>query len=366
MINKLLYLTYISFDKLPTSGSSVRPQKMKEALEKLEIEVKTFDGISNNIQLRKQKVKEIKELLKIWKPDACYIEPPSGPFFYFGDIQLIKYLHKNGIPISIFYRDAYWKYPDYSIERKESLKAKVKRYIVKCMQIWQWKVFKKNIDIIYFPSLTMAKEFDCLKKEVLPPGAFMSDCSEKNEVSKIIQYIFVGGAARNHGTFLTINSFKRLNENEIKAKLIYVCPEEQWLTLGIDKKQYKDWLEVIHTSGDENLKPLYEKADIALLIAPRTFYRDFAVPIKIFEYMSYCKPMLVTNCTETARIVIENNIGWVTKDDENSVINELEFLCSNPDKVLEVKNNIQRARDNNLWVCRAKKVIEDLSKINNI
>lgn len=363
MFSKLLYLTYISLDKAPTSGSSVRPQKMRDVFKGLAIDVKIFDGISNNIKLRKQKVKEIKKTLKIWKPDGCYIEPPSGPFFYYGDVQLIKYLHKKGIPISIFYRDAYWKYPEYSIEKKESLKTKIKRYIVKCMQIWQWNVFKKNIDIIYFPSLSMAKEFDCPKKDILPPGAFVPEFKEKTELSKILQYIFVGGAAQNHGTFLTINAFNRLNENEIKAKLIYVCPEEQWLSLGINKELYKGWLEVIHTSGDENLKPLYEIADVALLTAPRTFYRDFAIPIKIFEYISYLKPMLVTDCTETARIVNENNIGWVTKDVEDSIVKQLEYLCSNPQEIIQIRQNMQSVREKNLWECRAQKVIQDLETL---
>lgn len=33
------------------------------------------------------------------------------------------------------------------------------------------------------------------------------------------------------------------------------------------------------------------------------FYRDFAVLVKIFEYMSYLRPMLVTDGVETARLV---------------------------------------------------------------
>ena len=67
MIRKLLYLTYISLEDAPTSGSSVRPLKMKEALENLNIEVKTFGGIDNNIGLRKKTVAAVKKLLKTWR-----------------------------------------------------------------------------------------------------------------------------------------------------------------------------------------------------------------------------------------------------------------------------------------------------------
>ena len=363
MINKLLYLTYIPMDAAPTSGSSVRPLKMKEAFEGLDIEVKTFGGINNDLRLRKEIVKEIDALIKKWKPDACYIEPPSGPMFYFGDILLIKKIHRMGIPISLFYRDAYWKYPEYSTERKLSAIEKIKRFIIKQMQIHQWNVFKKSIDLIYFPSITMAKEFDCPHKDVLPPGGFIPTAVEKTELSRPVQFIFVGGAAKNHGTFMTLEAFEKLNKSTLRGILIYVCPKTQWEGLGIDKEKYNSWLEVIHTSGDENLKPLYERADVAVLIAPRTFYRDFAVPIKIFEYISYLKPILVTNCTETAKIVESNHVGWITEDNAENVYQQLQELCTQPEEILKVREHMKDARSQNLWISRAEKVVNDLNVI---
>ncbi len=360
---KLLYITFIDLNNLPNSGSSVRPQKMREAFENLDIEVVTIDGMNNNFKDRKQAVNKVKELLYSDTPDMCYIEPPSGPMFYFGDVALIKLLHKKGIPISIFYRDAYWKYPEYSEEKPLPLPEKIKRYIIKRMQIHQWNVFRKNIDIIYFPSMSMAKEFDCPHKDALPPGGFMPDAKEKVELSEPLQFIFVGGAAKNHGTFLTVEAFEKVNHSGVRAKVFYICPEEQWNELGIDKGKYKEWLEVIHTSGDENLKLYYEKSDIALLTAPRTFYRDFAVPIKIFEYMSYLKPVLVTNCTETARNVEENNVGWVVKDTVDAVAEKIEYLCGHPEEVLTVRTCMEKARSNNLWISRAEKVIKDFEGV---
>ena len=363
MINRLLYLTFIPLNSAPTSGSSVRPLKMKEALEGLDIEVRTFGGINNDIPLRKKTNGEIRDLLKTWKPDACYIEPPSGPLFYFGDVELIRQLHRMEIPISLFYRDAYWKYPEYSAERKLSAKDRVKRSIIKQMQMYQWHVFQKNIDLIYFPSVTMAKEFDCPKKDVLPPGGFIPKMNEKRELSNPLQFIFVGGAARNHGTFLTLEAFEKLNESKVKGKLYYICPQEQWCGLGIKKEKYIDWLEVIHVSGDERLKSYYEKTDVALLTAPRSFYRDFAVPVKLFEYISYLKPILVTDCVETARVVEENQVGWVTRDDVGSVAAQLEYLCNHHDEVSRMRDRMTQARENNLWINRAKKVIHDLNDI---
>lgn len=360
---KLLYITFIDLNNSPTSGSAVRPLKMQCAFEKLGLEVVTVSGMNNNIPIRREAVKIIKKRIAAWMPDLCYIEPPSGPMFYHGDLRLIRFLHKTGIPTSIFYRDAYWKYPEYSAERNLSVVGKLKRIVIKYMQIHQWSIFRKNIDLIYFPSQTMAKEFDCLHKDVLPPGAFIPEFTDKEELSSPLQFIFVGGAARNYGTFLTLEAFEKLNKPDVRAKVFYICPEEQWNGLGIDKENYSDWLEVIHTSGDENLRPYYEKADVALLTAPRTFYRDFAVPVKIYEYISYLKPVLVTDCTETARIVIENKVGWVTKDDVESVEKQLEYLCDHQDEIEKIKHGMEQARTNNMWVSRAEKVIKDLEGV---
>lgn len=363
MIQKLLYLSYIPLENLPTSGSSVRPQKMKEALEGLGVEVKSFGGANNDLALRRKTVAGIRALLRSWKPDACYIEPPSGPLFYYGDVLLIRQLHRMGVPLSIFYRDAYWKYPEYGAGKKLSATDRLKRFVVKQMQLHQWDVFKKNIDLIYFPSLSMAKEFDCQQKDTLPPGGFIPNFKEKAAPGDPLQCIFVGGAARDHGTFLTLEAFEKLNRSALRAKLTYVCPEGQWKALGIDEGKYKDWLELVHTSGDDNLRPLYEKADLALLTAPKTFYRDFAVPIKIFEYISYLKPILVTDCTETAKIVREEQVGWVTRDDADSVAEKLEALCSHPEEILAVRGRMEAARQENLWSSRAEKVLRDLDGV---
>ncbi|MBQ6383203.1 MAG: glycosyltransferase [Clostridia bacterium] len=360
---KLLYLTFINLEDTPKSGSSVRPLKMKQAFEELEAEVMTVDGMNNDLKARRNAVAKAKEIIESWKPDMCYIEPPSGPMFYFRDIGLIKLLHKQKIPTSIFYRDAYWKYPDFAGGKKKSLTDRLKDFVIRRMQIHQWHVFSKNLDIIYFPSMTMAKEFMCPRKDALPPGGFVPDFQEKTELSDPLQFIFVGGASKNYGVFLTIDAFAELNKAGVKAKLYYICPEEQWNSLGIDKEQYRDWLEVVHTSGDENLKPYYEKADMALLTAPRSFYRDFAVPIKIFEYISYLKPVLVTNCTETERIVKENRTGWVVEDNAESIADKLQYLYNHPDEVKDIRDGMKNARSRNLWVSRAEKVIADLEKI---
>lgn len=360
---KLLYITFVDLDSLPKTGSAVRPAKMLHAFEELGVEIINVSGINNNISVRREAIKSIRKVLKSWTPDACYIEPPSGPMFYLGDLLLIKSLHRKGVPISIFYRDAYWKYPDFYITKDTKLPVRFKYKVVEFLQRWQWKVFENNIDMFYFPSLSMANEFDAHKKDALPPGCFVPENYLNNDLSCPLEFIFVGGASKNYGTFLTLDAFEKVNNNNIAANLTYICPKNQWDSLGLENVDSKAWLNVVHASGDKQLKEYYEKADVALLTAPRTFYRDFAMPIKVFEYISYLKPLLVTDCVETARVVRDNNIGWIVKDNIEEVADKIKYLCDNPNEVRQIKEKMEIARDNNLWIKRAEKVLNDFELI---
>ncbi|RKJ02770.1 glycosyltransferase [bacterium D16-54] len=357
---ELLYITFINIESPPDSGSAVRPLKMLQAFKELGVQVKVISGQTNRIQERKLAVKEAMDYLKLHSPDFCYIEPPSGPMFYSGDLNLIRLLHRQNIPTGLFYRDAYWMFPEYSFETKLSLIKWLKFIVIRAMQKHQLKIFTKCITVMYFPSKTMSGFFKLKRKELLPPGCFLADTYCKKAFNNPLHYIFVGGAAINHGTVLTLEAFTMANRKEIIATLTYVCPKEQWKRLGINVQNYRPWLTLVHTSGDENLKILYDKADVAILTAPRTTYRDFAAPIKLMEYLSYLKPILVTNCTETARIISENHIGWVVEENSQSICDKLLELADNPDEIHEIKKGIESAREKNLWIHRAEKVIYDL------
>ena len=71
--------------------------------------------------------------------------------------------------------------------------------------------------------------------------------------------------------------------------------------------------------------------------------------------------MLVTNCTETARIVSDNGIGWVVEDDCGAIAEKIAWLADNPEEIKVIKGAMQVARDNNLWEKRAEKVLLDLT-----
>ena len=367
----ILYITFIDIVGSASTGSAVRPKKMLEAFKETGIEVKLLEGLQNRRGERRKKVRDILRWLDNNRPDLCYVEPPSGPFFNGIDHTLLRRLHKMQVPVGLFYRDAYWMFPDYERDGKErnSIWNEFKMRVVRIMQKRDLRLFKKNCDHIFFPSETMGQYFDFPHSSALPPGCVNRPIDYGKAFvpgNKPIQFIFVGGAAINYGTDLTLKAFRKVNKDNVIAKLTYICPQKQWD--AIKSIVYRDgderWLKVLHLSGDEQLLPNYVNADVAILTAPRTEYRDFAVPIKIYEYISYNLPILVTNCKETEKIVLSNDVGWSVEDSVDAVSASISYLYSDQKEIVEKKSNCYQACMNNLWKVRAQEVIRILSEGN--
>lgn len=366
----LLYITFIDIESNLNTGSSVRPRRMLEAFQEMGLSIKILSGKKTKRKERRKNIDEILYWLDRNRPQFCYIEPPSGPFYDWKDLYLLQKLHAQKVPIGLFYRDAYWMFPEYGADGKKiSIQEKIKLFVIKWMQKRDLWVFKRTCDHIFFPSESMANYFHFKSQSMLPPGCVIRNDSyyayEKCAQKETLTFIFVGGAARNHGTFLTMEAFEKVNQNGKIARLIYVCPEKQWNTIKdeVYKKEYADWLSIYHVSGDEKLAPLYEKADVALLTAPSTEYRNFAVPVKIYEYISYGKPILVTNCHETEKVILKNQVGWSVPDNVSSVYSKILFLYEHQKEIYKKQSFCKKACINNLWINRAKEVLNVLTHL---
>lgn len=366
----LLYITFVDLNNLDCSGSSLRPLKMLHAFESLGLNIKVLDGWNNQRKVRNKNVKEILYWLKTNKPKTCYVEPPSGPIFCAIDLKLLRTLKKMGVPIGLFYRDAYWKFPSFDCGEKKPLAERIKLQIVKAMQMIDWRVFKKVCSHIFFPSNTMADLFDVDNKSALPPACVLRDGidnkteQERIKTAQYLTYFYVGGASTRYGTPLLIESFKKVNSEKVVSKLILVCPNNQWENIKniVDTTNCDSWLTVVHASGDDTLKPLYAQSDIAVIPLLRSVYNDFAVPIKMYEYVSFDKPIVATNCTEMKSFICKNQVGYVVEDNIESLSNKIIELNENRGTVIKVKNQCAKVAKENTWESRAQRVIEVLNK----
>lgn len=350
---KVLFITYVDIFEKAKSGSSVRPQKMYAALLNEGHDVVLLQTQQNKRTLRYKAVRDVMRKVMEEEFDVCYIESPSGPIFNNIDIKLIKLIHSKNIPIGFFYRDAHWLFANSWLNV-----SKLKKYIIERLHKRDIKVFQNCVNQFYMPSTLACEEllkyyhFDDIKE--LPPG---TDCTTIQEYKTTKRAIYVGGCSYQYGTDILINAYKKLNESGYKYNLTIVTRENEWNNMFPNGLAY-DWLQVVHKSGDE-LKTIYENADCAILPLRKNYYFDMAYAIKLFEYLSYGKPIITSNLDTMGTFVEKNCCGLVYNTEEELQKMIIEFYES--EKVRkELYENVIRTCHENTWEKRVKTIMIDL------
>ena len=350
---KILYVTYIDFGDFK-SGSSVRPQMMYDAFLSLGHEVKLLQTQQNRGRERAAAVAEVNRWLDAERPDFCYIESPSGPIFHSFDRALIRRVHKLGIPVGYFYRDAAYKFDRIFVRGRKSLKQRV----IAWMSERDVRFLKKNADLVYFPTESMASYFPFEKTGVLPPactGSFGDKTARENGRESI----YVGGVSKRYGTDTLLGAFDLLNGGGGDYPLTLVCRKTEAAYIG-EQYRKKPWLHVVHASGREQLLPLYERADLALYPIEKNEYNDFAFSVKLMEYVEFGLPIVAVNCAETEKFIRRFSVGLVCENDPRDFAEKVRQILNDPALYRECAENAVRTAARNRWVDRAEAVAADL------
>ena len=95
---------------------------------------------------------------------------------------------------------------------------------------------------------------------------------------------------------------------------------------------------------------------------PRNRYNDLALPIKLFDYLSYGRPLLVTDCVEQASLVSGADAGIVTRDDPSAIADGIVRLASAPpEQIARWSSNAAKAARAASWEDRARTIVNLLA-----
>lgn len=348
------------------SGTQLRPVEIASSFERLGFKVHFVEGKAKE---RKKKINEIKKLIDSGvRFEFVYSESstsptllteshhlPSHPFLDFG---FFKYCFKRDIPIGLFYRDIYWMFPFYG----RGLPF-WKKLIARLFYRLDLKMYQKYLAALFIPNMRMKAfipvEFDMPVRE-LPPALKRTNFSlDESNNSQSLHLFYVGGIGAHynfHKLFLAINS----TEN---VKLTVCCREEEWMAT---RNQYEPFtledIEIVHEKGD-GLIPHFNRADVLMLFVEPTVYWQFAMPLKLFEYISYGKPIIASKGTAVAEFIESNSIGWTIEYDESKLVNCLNQIDTSSNDFLEKTRRIQSIAAEHTWENRAKSISNSLIKI---
>ena len=356
----IFYLPYKLEDN-EKRARMLRPKKMIQAFQELGYEVFCITGFANE---RKRKIRLLKhriesgDVFEFMYAEASTMpmlltEPHHLPTHPFMDLSFFSYLKRKRIPVGLFYPDVYWRFPEYG----EGLSPLKKQFGILNYKI-DLKIYEKTLHSFYLPSEKMGHYVGSEKlmkgiKE-LPPGTDPETANHKTEGQLTVFY--VGGL----GGHYRIEELLKAIVRTPSCRAVICCREEEW---NREKEYYSpllcDRIEIIHKSGRE-LAPYYEQADLGSLMFPPMEYRDFAMPVKAFEYLAHELPMIATKGSSIGEFVERNSLGWVLDNSAEKISELLDYIAHHPETIDEKRRCCAREILNNTWLCRAKLVAEDL------
>jgi glycosyltransferase involved in cell wall biosynthesis len=349
------------------SGSKLRPYEMYQAFlrwgAKQGVEVLLIAGTSAEREKQFQMLRRQGKLEDVW---FCYMENQTIPLWLtdpehrpqrpFVDWEVLRYLRARNVPIGVFYRDVYWKFPDLYPLRGW------KKAFMQMIYRREERFYERYCDVIFLPSLEMGNYVSIQRPMVdLPPGGKQKPFSRLEAATKTpLAAIYVGGISNpDYGLPLLLKAIRLANRSEPLVSLTVVCRKDEYERQPSEVKAELEDLRVRveHVSG-EALDRLYAAMDFAFIPRRRSEYNDFSVPVKLVDYLSSGLPIVATACPAQKRLIEADGYGVICEDNPVSMA---EAIAKMSDVLEECRLRIAETfMAKHSWEARVEKVKETL------
>jgi glycosyltransferase involved in cell wall biosynthesis len=281
---------------------------------------------------------------------GVYVESSTalvGP----ADLAFLWLARARHIPVLSYVRDAYQLFPEYY-----PLDS-AKRRLAGILFPLSMRALDRVSDRLAFPSRGLAEVVlrdagRAASAPLLPPGARLAEAPSVDPAARALLY--VGSLAhRPQGGELLISAVRVARERGLELDLICVTPPGEE-----PPSPHPPWLRVVRADATQ-VDALLPGVLATVTPRRRSRYNDLAVPIKVFEYLGYGRPLIVTDTEETAAIVRGAECGVVVPDSANGLADGIVAVATaGPDQVRRWGEAARRAATENSWEVRALKILE--------
>lgn len=347
-------------------ASGIRPVKMRHAFESIGYEVLEVSG---NHEQRQSQIRNLKRRIKAGlRPDFVYSESATNPTglgekvtrytSWSRDIRFLRFCRRRSIPVGLFYRDIHWVFPEF---RQRLSKRQV------ALLTWRFRSdlrgYRKALDVLFLPSAKMKRYLpnsDRYYVYALPPGA---EVVTNEPVGGGIQAIYAGGLGNNYRIHEALRGAELAASCGVNVRFTLCTRSSEWASQEADYCLLTgDWLTVVHESG-EGLDHLYSRSNLGLLFVEPVEYWEFAVPVKLFDYIGHGLPVVASEGTLAGEMTSELGVGWTIPYNAVAWANLINQLAKDPS---ELENKRRRAIDvagRHTWEARAQEVANVLREI---
>lgn len=344
-----------------TTGSAVRPARMRLAFAELGYDVVEVTGTGAG---RGAALRALRRRLQAGERfDFCYAENSTMPTLLtethhlpthpLVDLQLLRGLRRRQVPAGMFYRDVYWRFPEYT-ERVNRLVAAGTRSLYHAELL----AYRRLLDRVYVPSVQIGAYLPHLRPEqlvALPPGGDIVDMPGEPGPFTVL---YVGNISAYYRMHALVRAAARVPD----VRVVLCTPADAWAAVAGDYAPLPPNLQVVHRSG-AGLAELFARADVCSLVVEPSEYRGFAAPVKLFEYLGHGKPVLASAGTHAAQLVDDGALGWSVPYAVADLVATLARLRDHPAEVAEARARVRVAREGHSWAARAAQVADDLGSL---
>ena len=283
------------------------------------------------------------------------------------DILLLALARKAGIPILVYIPDAYQLFPELYPRRGWKVK----------LLDWGWKrtiaAYWRLAGVLLFPSWGLADSVRTALRhsnvrldrreveiDLLPPAgrAGLAWTPPAREPPIVV---YAGGANVADGGDLLLSAMERVAAQYADAHCYFITMHEG--TIARHPARHAHWLTVA-TKTMEELALLMRRATLVVIPRRRTPYNDLAMPVKLFDYMSFGRPLVITACRDTAALVQALESGLVVDDTVEALAQGIIRLIEDPELAARLgRNGFQAIQNAHTWSHRAQRLMQMIENI---
>lgn len=324
------------------SGPAVRISHLRDELAKL-VELDVIDGYRGSRRLALARYATRGRLRGL---DGIYVE--TSTFLPAeADVAFLGLARALGVPVLTYIRDAYQLFDEYY--RTDTPRRWLSRHA--------FLPFVRALGAVStrlaFPTAGLASAVgrDPADVVLLPPGSPPPvDVAREADADQVL---YVGDARwPAQGVDRLIEAVGRAREGGAAVGLTVVSGPGQE-----PPRPHPAWLRVRRAEG-KRIHRLLPRVVATVIPRPRGAYNDLALPIKLFEYLAYGRPMLVTDCIEQGRVVREADCGLVVGDSVEELATGIARVVTAPAGELDrLSSNARAAAERASWAVRAERIV---------
>ncbi|WP_233188273.1 glycosyltransferase [Actinomyces qiguomingii] len=269
------------------------------------------------------------------------------------DYRIMRAMRRAAVPVGVFYRDAYWRV---SVDESATFYTRV----ANSFQCADLLGYRRNRVHFFLPSSPMSNLVGLGRMDsfsALPPAGDPAHVRALPDDMGGLRLVYVGGL----GAHYDLRDFFCALTMVQGVQLDLVVRESQWRdALRCTPALNDGAINAYHLSSSE-LDSVYGRAHVGVLAVKPSEYRDIAVPVKLFEYLSYGRPVIATRGTEAGRIIEANGAGWVVDYRREAIAALLRRLQEEPREIEERAAAARAAARVNTWADRAREAARTLA-----